>query len=302
MRFSMWAQATLFPLAWCCVCAGASAPGDAYRVGADDKLMFRSAQIEEVNDKHVTVAKDGSIDLPLAGTVGVRGLSVEEIREKVNSRLKSFYYDPHISVEIEEYASQPVSVLGTVAKPGVYQLRGQKSLAEVLAMAGGLLPESGYTVRVERKSGNGQQTFSYNLRDMMHSGGETENVPIEADDLVFVPRAQLVYVIGDVRKPGGFALGDRQNVSVLQSLALAEGPLTTAALSRATILRVAPSQTERKTIPVNVKRLMAGRTSDIPMQADDILVVPSSAGRKLAIRSAEVAAQTVSGVVIWKGL
>src|SRR5215471_7736465 len=95
-----------------------------YRLGPDDKIMFRSPQVDELNEKASVVSKDGFVDLPLAGKVHVGGLSVAEAQEQISKNLESYYYHPQISLEVVEYASQPVSVLGAVTTSGIYQLRG----------------------------------------------------------------------------------------------------------------------------------------------------------------------------------
>jgi polysaccharide export outer membrane protein len=272
-----------------------------YRLGPDDKVLFRSPEVEELNEKTALVSKDGLIDVPLAGKVQVSGLSIAEAQEQVSKLLEQYYYHPRVSLEIVDYASQPVSVLGAVTNSGIYQLRGNnKTVADVLAMAAGLQPNAGYTVRVTHKRDG--QTTSYNLRDVLQGGKLHDTATVEAFDIVTVPRAELIYVIGEVRKPGGFTLGERQQASVLQALALAEGPQSTAALKNCIVLRSEPGQTERKKIKVDVKNLLAGKIADPGMQADDILVIPSSTSRKIGVRTAEAALQTVSGLVIWRGL
>jgi polysaccharide biosynthesis/export protein len=274
--------------------------GDTYRLGPDDKVLFRSPEVEELNEKTLLVSKDGFVDLPLAGKVHVGGLSVAEVQEQVSKLLERYYYHPRISVEIADYASQPVSVLGAVTNSGIYQLRGNnKTVAEVLAMAGGLQPQAGYTVRIAHKQDG--QTASYNLRDIMQ-GGKLHDTTVEPFDVITVPRAELIYVIGEVRKPGGFTLGENEHASVLQALALAEGPQSTAALKDCVVLRSEPGQADRKRIKIDVKGLLAGKAADPGMQADDILVIPSNTARKVGIRTAEAALQTISGLVIWRPL
>jgi polysaccharide export outer membrane protein len=272
-----------------------------YRLGPDDKILFRSPQVEELNEKTSLVSKEGSIDLPLAGKVQVGGLSVAEAQQQVSKLLERYYYHPLVSVEVVDYASQPVSVLGAVTNSGIYQLRGNnKTVADVLAMAAGLQPQAGYTVRVTRKRDG--QTISYNLRDILQGGRLHDTAIVEPFDVITVPRAELIYVIGEVRKPGGFTLGEKEHASVLQALALAEGPQSTAALRNCMVLRSEPGQTDRRKIKIDVKQLLAGKAVDPGMQADDILVIPSSTAHKVGIRTAEAALQTISGVVIWRGL
>jgi polysaccharide biosynthesis/export protein len=279
--------------------AFAASEGPPYRLGPDDKVLFRSPEIEELNEKTALVSKDGYVDLPMAGKVRVGGLSVAETQEQVSKLLERYYYRPLISIEVVDYSSQPVSVLGAVTNSGIYQLRGNnRTVADVLAMAAGLQPQAGYSVRVTRKRDG--QTTSYNLRDILQGGSQHDAAKVEAYDVITVPRAELVYVVGDVRKPGGFTMGEKENASVLQALSLAEGPLGTASLGNCMVLRNEPGQTDRKKIKVDVKRILAGKAADPGLQADDILVIPSSTAKKVGIRTAEAALQTVSGLVIWR--
>jgi polysaccharide biosynthesis/export protein len=278
--------------------AFAASDGDVYRLGPDDKILFRSPEIEELNEKTSLVSKDGYVDLPMAGKVRVGGLSLADTQEQVSKLLERYYNRPLISIEVVDYASQPVSVLGAVTNSGIYQLRGNhRTVAEVLAMAAGLQPQAGHAVRVTRKRDG--QSISYNLRDILQGGRFQDAATVEPYDVITVPRAELIYVVGDVRKPGGFTMGEKENTSVLQALTLAEGPQSTASLGNCMVLRSEPGQTERKKIKVDVKRILAGKAADPGMQADDILVIPSSTAKKIGIRTAEAALQTVSGLVIW---
>jgi polysaccharide export outer membrane protein len=273
---------------------------DVYRLGADDKILFRSPEVEELNEKTSIVSKDGFVDLPLAGKVHVGGLSVSEAQDQIAKSLERYYRHPHVSVEVTEYASQPVSVLGAVTNSGVYQLRGNnKTVAEVLAMAGGVQTQAGYTVRVTHKDDG--KIVSYNLRDIMQGGKLHDAALVEPYDVITVPKSELIYVIGDVRKPGGFTLGERERASVLQALALAEGPQTTASLKSCTILRSAAGEPDRRSIKVDIKQLMAGKAPDPGLLADDILVIPTNTARKIGIRAAQTALETISGIAIWRG-
>jgi polysaccharide export outer membrane protein len=226
------------------------------------------------------------------------------LQAAVEKSFERYYYNPRISVEIADHRSQPVSVLGSVTKPGIYQLQGRKTLADVLSMAGGLKPDAGYTVRISRASDAQssearERVFSYSVSEIL-KGGTGDDVLVSPHDVITVPRAELIYVIGDVRKAGGFALEEKENASVLQALALAEGALPTASLKACTILRPQVAGAERVSIPVNVKHLMSGKASDVMLQAGDVLIVPSSTIRKIGVKTAEAALQTASGIAIWR--
>ncbi len=211
--------------------------------------------------------------------------------------------------------SQPVSVLGEVRQPGVFQLQGRKTLAEMISQAGGLLPEAGYVVKITRRAQwgavpvlgakqdpSGQFSIAeVSLSSMLDAHSPGENILICPQDVIFVPRATLVYVMGEVRKPGGFALHDRNGISVLKALSLSEGLLNTASLKSARILRDQPgAQGGRREIPLNLKMILAGKAEDPILAPDDILFVPNNAPKSALLRGLEAAIQTGSGVAIWR--
>jgi polysaccharide export outer membrane protein len=134
----------------------------------------------------------------------------------------------------------------------------------------------------------------------MQATNPNENIPILPHDVISVPVAELVYVIGEVRKSGGFILKEQETLSVLQALSLAEGLAPTAAANRAKILRPSGHSQARTEIAVDVKRLLSGQTEDIPLQANDILFIPNSAAKKALVRSLETGLQIVTGVAVYR--
>jgi polysaccharide export outer membrane protein len=115
-----------------------------------------------------------------------------------------------------------------------------------------------------------------------------------------VPRARLIYVIGEVKRSGGFPLHEKQNISVLQALALAEGLTRTAGLSGARVLRNNPATGQREEIPINLRSIFEGKSPDLPLVAEDILFIPNSMAKSSALRAVEAAIQMGTGVVIWR--
>jgi polysaccharide export outer membrane protein len=126
-----------------------------------------------------------------------------------------------------------------------------------------------------------------------------ENIEIKPYDVISIPRADLIYVIGSVRRSGGFALTEREHITVLQALSMAEGLDRTASGRNARILRAAAGTSTRKEIRVNVNDILAGKISDVPLQADDILFVPNSASKAAILRGIEAAITTASGIAVW---
>ena len=138
-----------------------------------------------------------------------------------------------------------------------------------------------------------------NLKQLMEARNPAQNIQIRSNDVITVPRADLFYVLGEVHKPGGFTLRDKEHVTVLQALSMSEGLLRTAGGKHARILRADSSEAHRKEIPVNVSKILSGQSPDVPMQPDDILFVPNSAPKSAALRGLEAAVQAGTGVAIW---
>jgi polysaccharide export outer membrane protein len=257
---------------------------------------------------------DGYIRLPLVGRLHAGGLTVEQLEKELVARLETYFKEPQVAVTITEFRSQPVSIIGAVNDPGVHQLEGRKTLVEVLSLAGGLSNDAGYSVKITRQRQYGGIPLSnaeedpsgrftvaeVSVKSIMEASNPADNIEIMPHDVVSVPRGEKVYVIGEVKRSGGFVLGERENVSVLQALSLAEGLNGTAAAKNAKILRIDSKSAARVEIAVNLKKILAGQATDVPMQPDDILFVPSNTGKKVAVRTIEALVSVGSGVAVWR--
>jgi len=138
------------------------------------------------------------------------------------------------------------------------------------------------------------------VRGLLAANSPAENVMIKPHDVISVPTAEKVYVIGTVTKPGAIVLNDREYISVLQALSMAEGLARTAKPERARILRTLPGGSQRTEFPVNLKRVLAGQAADLNLEANDILFVPDSTSQRVAVRTLEAMLQTATGIVIWR--
>jgi polysaccharide export outer membrane protein len=149
----------------------------------------------------------------------------------------------------------------------------------------------------------GGSSAEIHIRDIVDRHDPKLNILVRPRDEISIARAQLVYVIGNVRKAGGFTLVQRRSMSVLEALSLAEGLGPNASPSHAKILRRPVSETTpRQQVPVNVKKVLQGKGEDLQLSPDDILFVPDNGMRKITTRAAETALATVSGLIIWRGL
>jgi polysaccharide export outer membrane protein len=288
-----------------------------YALGPDDQITLRALDADEITDKPFRINPSGFITLPLLGRVHAAGLTSEQLEAELTKRLKAYVQDPHVSVNVTEFRSQPVSVIGAVKLPGVVQLQGRKTLLEMLSLAGGLREDAGYSAKITRSVDWGSiplpdaridSTSKFTvgevpLKEILDGRRPEKNILIRPNDVISVPRAEIVYVIGEVAKAGGFVLDQRQSLTVLQALSLAGGMNRTAAAHRARVLRTANGTDAREEIPLNVKKILAGKATDFPLRPDDILFIPNSTGKFVALSTLEsairMAGQVGAGVAIY---
>ena len=306
-----------------------------YRIGPDDVLDINVFAAPELN-RQVRVSSGGEISLPLLGQIRAVGLTPVELESRLQDLLRRTYMrDPHVSVFVRDLQSHPVSVMGAVKTPGVFQVRGPRTLLEVLSLAGGLSEDAGDTAIIMRgassESGQENQTtledsarlfpdvgdvsssnqhlqqngrspqtaIQVNLKDLLDSSDPRSNPVVHPGDIVKVSRAGVVYVLGEVRKPGGFVLKASEKLSILQAVALSEGLTHTAAKSGVRVIRTDPETGERKEFGINLNKIMKGKDPDIVLESKDIVFVPNSTAKTTFSRGAEAATQTVTGLLIF---
>jgi polysaccharide export outer membrane protein len=142
-------------------------------------------------------------------------------------------------------------------------------------------------------------TASVKVKSIMNATNPVENITIMPNDVISVPKGDLVYAVGSINRPGGFLLGENETLTTLQVVSLAEGVSKTAASDKAKILRSVPGSTNREEIAVNIKQLMAGKASDIPLRANDILFIPNSGAKSASYRTLEAVIQTATGLAVY---
>jgi polysaccharide export outer membrane protein len=285
-----------------------------YVFGPDDEFKVDALDAPELSNIVFRVDNGGFVGMPLVGRIRVAGLTSSQLEQELVGRLKEFVRNPSVTASIKEFRSQPVAVLGAVNAPGSFQIRGGKRLTEVLAQAGGLRSEAGYRLRVTRPLSSGRiplpsaaddPSGEYSIADIPIKalvGGDapSEDIQIRPHDLITVPRGELIYVVGDVQKSGGYMLGDSETMSVLQALSLAGGLMPTSAPKNTRLLRMEPGKPSRNEIAVDLKAILAGKSGDLTLKPDDILFVPSNTGKKVALRVVEAAIQAGTGVTIFR--
>jgi polysaccharide export outer membrane protein len=285
-----------------------------YHLGPEDVITIWALGVEELPQTPIIIDPQGCVDLPLVGRVRLAGQTIEQATADLKSKYSQFVREPEVTIRITEFRSQPVSVLGAVNSPGIIQLHGRKTLIEVLSLAGGLRSDAGYALKITRraeaggfdlptaaqKSIDGFTVAEVLTRDLISGKSPAENIPILPHDVISVPKADLFYVIGDVRKQGAFVLGEKKTISLLEALSLAEGLLPTAAPSSSRILRKKADSDQRVEIALDLGKIMNGKRTDIELQADDVVFVPSSLAKKISVRAIESAVNLATGILIWR--
>jgi len=244
---------------------------------------------------HTRVSADGNISMPLIGYVRIAGLSSSEAEAAIETQLQqnNIVNDPQVSVYIKEYTSSGISVAGEVNRPGVYSALGPHRLFDILQTAGGLSERASGSVTISHEGHEENPVtveITKNPLEMVRS-----NVALHPGDTVFVAKAAMVYVLGEVNRPGAYILNSTGVVTVLQLVAAAAGPTHTAAVGGTRMLRRTPSGLQE--LPVPLKALLRGKTADIPVLAEDILFVPSSRIKDFVAASTVVATSTATAAV-----
>jgi polysaccharide biosynthesis/export protein len=285
-----------------------------YVLGSDDEIVIRALDAAELSNQPMRIDDSGNIAVPMIGKLHVAGLTVRELEAEVENKLARYIVDPDVSILITAYRSQPVSILGSVRTPGTYQLEGHKTLIEVLSLAGGLSSEAGNILRVTRRAEWGKiplpdatmdeaseySVAEFNLRSLMDARNPQENIEIMPNDVLLVPRGKMVWVVGEVKKSGGFVLPERESISVLQAIAMAEGVSPTASTKNSRIIRPVVGS-NRLEIKFNLSDIMAGKSADIPLQPEDILFIPNNFAKSTFRRTLDTAIYTLMNAAIYRG-
>jgi polysaccharide export outer membrane protein len=263
-------------------------------LGAGDLIEVSVYNVPELASK-VRISSSGDVYLPLIDYVHVDALTLEEAQTLIQKRLEDggFVRNPHVTIFVDEANSQGVTVIGEVGKPGIYPDVADHKLYEVISQAGGFSATASRKIAVIRKNQPDPIRIDLprNLADDL-SG----NIDILPGDTITVPRAPIIYVVGDVGHPSGL-LVDNGTLTVLQALALAGGTNKTAKLGSARIIHKSPTgMIETK---LQIKKMLEAKAPDVTLQADDILFIPVSGGKIMAGRTFEAAMSMATAVSIY---
>jgi polysaccharide export outer membrane protein len=246
------------------------------------------------------VNSNGEAVLPLGGTVKVRGLTAAEAGTAIANQLKEsgVLLDPHVTVLIVEYESQGVTVTGEVRTPGVYPLLGNRSVMDMIAMAGGLNENAGKVASVfHRDSAKDVRQVKLNVSVQTPESIADSDFELLPGDTISVSRSGVIYVIGDVGRAGGFLVEHNDRLTVLQALALAQGANQTASLGGTQLMR--KTENGRLQYGLDLKKILKGESPDVLLADGDILYVPVSFKRVYSLRMIEAMISAGTQVAIY---
>jgi polysaccharide export outer membrane protein len=271
-------------------------------IGAGDLLAISVYGAPELS-RSVRVTADGFIRLPmLKNAIEARGITPAELEERVSAILGDarILVDPSVVISMAEYATRPIRVAGAVRHPLTFDATGPVTLLEALTRAEGLSAESGAAILVTRTGPNGLPvTERIAVRDLFETAEPAANVILRGGEEVRVPEAGRVFVVGNVKKPGAFAVGDGAGTSVMKALALAEG-LTPFAAKLGYIYR--PDDGGKREIVVSLRNILDRKAPDVILAAGDVFYIPDNRRSRVTAsvieKAVSFAAGTASGALI----
>jgi polysaccharide export outer membrane protein len=291
-----------------------------YIIGPDDVLNVYILDVPELS-RDYRVGAAGSVTIPvLANPIDAAGLTLAQFSKLLSQELKTqgLVSDPHITMSVGQSRLHSIAIVGAVKRPQIYPVLTRTTLLDILSQAEGLADDASGTVIVHRgdiatralrrgsaAAGSAEppqpETLTLDLKRLMEGSDPSLNVDIFPGDRITVPRAGVVYVVGAVNKPGGFTMkASNHGMTVLQALALAEDAKATAMRNQTVIIRSDPHAPEgRRQIPVDLKAILSGKSPDTVLQAEDILFVPDSSGKRALQRGIESVVQAATGVAIY---
>jgi polysaccharide export outer membrane protein len=268
-----------------------------YVLGPNDQVLIRAPLAEEINERPFRVDSEGSITLPMVGRVRAGGLTVQAFEVDLVNRLREFIRTPQVSISLVQFRSEPVFVVGVFKAPGIYPLQGRRTLVEMLSSVGGLQSNASRRIRITRRADYGPINLTnavvnterkismveVSMESLTQNVNPDEDIVLQPYDIISVERAERVYVTGDVVKVGAIELADRESISVAQALTEAGGFTNFATRDKVRILRPVMGTSRRAEIVVDLNRVFEGKDIDFPLLPNDILYVPRSSFRSVAV-------------------
>ena len=254
-----------FLLLWPSLGATGFALADDYQTGPGDVLKIIVYDNDDLKAK-VRISDTGTIVMPLLGKIDIRKLTIDQVTEKITRLLADGYLvNPQVNVFVEEDRSKKVVGLGSVRKPGIVELSGEITFLELISRSGGLDKDAGESATIQRmSSGKGEKIIVIDLKGLIEFGDISQNVMISDGDTVFVSKAGMCYITGEVEDPGTYPCGDK--ATVLKLVALSGGFTGKASKSKINIVRIID----------NKKTILKSVDLYTPLKNNDVVVVPES--------------------------
>ncbi len=264
-----------------------------YVLGPGDQILLRVPQEEQINERPFRIDREGNVALPLVGAVRASGVTVQALEGQIADALRKYIRDPLVSITVVQYRSDPVFFVGAFLKPGIYPLQGRRTLVEMLAAVGGILPNASRRIQVTRRAEYGPiplpnaaadaekktSTVEISLASLTQNINPEEDIVLQAYDIVSVKRAESVYVSGEVGTVGPIELGERDAISIAQALTEAGGLTPAARRRRVVVLRPILGTNRRAAFEIDTRRIFEGKEQDFPLLPNDVLYVPRASTR-----------------------
>ena len=263
-------------------------------IGPGDLIQVDVLDTPEM-EQQVRVTDDGSAPLAYVGDVQVGGKTPAAAADAIRLLLisKNVMKHPQVTVRVQEYSTQDVSVLGQVRTPGAYPLTTPQPVLRVLSLAGGVTEIADRQVTVKRHGSSEQLTYllSNDPQKML-----TDMIMVNPGDIVMVPKAPIIYIMGDVGRPGGYSMSSNEShLTLLQAIARAGSANKTSVTSKVRLIRA--SDQGKKEIPIRLDAMQKGKIPDIDLQPNDIIYVPFSWMKNIAMSGSQIAASTSSAAI-----
>jgi polysaccharide export outer membrane protein len=263
-------------------------------IGPGDLIQVDVLDTPEM-EQQVRVTDGGSAPLAYVGNVQVGGKTPAAAADAIRLLLisKNVMKHPQVTVRVQEYSTQDVSVLGQVRTPGAYPLTTPQPVLRVLSLAGGVTEIADRQVTVKRHGSSEQLTYtlSNDPQKML-----TDMVMVNPGDIVMVPKSAIIYIMGDVGRPGGYAMSSNDShLTLLQAIARAGSANKTSKQSKVRLIRV--TEQGKQEIPIHLDAMEKGKIPDMDLQANDIIFVPFSWMKNMAMSSSQIAASTANAAI-----
>lgn len=243
-------------------------------IGPGDEVQVTVYDVKSLSGT-VRVSQNGNINLPLIGKTHLAGLTADEAAHRIQAKLKGggFVLYPQVTVMISQYATQGADVMGQVRKPGIYPTLGSRTLLNMLTLAGGVTPSAGKLVTIIHKDDPRHPIY---LALAQNAAGLKlqANPIIQPGDTIIVQKSGIIYILGDVKRPGGYLIDNNESLTLMEAISLAGGNTATSKLKDARLIRKLPAG--REEIKLNLKKVYRGKEADLKVKDGDILYVPSS--------------------------